>query len=363
MPSTNEAVIAAAGSGKTKRLIDEAVADPAARVLITTYTRENLREIEARLWRDRRAVRCDVTAMTWFEFLLRECVKPYQCHRTGILTIRAINFDAKPPRYARETQFHQYYVDRVGNVYSDRVSALACNLDDLSHGAVVARIAECYDIILIDEMQDLAGWDLNLVERLMKSCARVVAVCDPRQAVYVTNYSSKNRSARGSEVVTWIEKRRKAGVLTVTEQSESFRCNQMICDYADALYPGLPSTTSRNTATVDWMGVHLVHVDDIDQYRDATRAQELRWDRRSRFASPDAKNMGEVKGAAYDRVLILPTGTIIEHLETGVDLKPVTRAKLYVAVTRARHSVGIVTTSRTTKSSLPFWAPARRERD
>jgi superfamily I DNA/RNA helicase len=363
MLSANEAVIAAAGSGKTKRLIDEAVADPGTRVLITTYTRENLREIKARLWREPRSARCDVTAMTWFAFLLRDGVKPYQDHKTEILSVRSINFqrDAKPPRYAKETEFHPYYVDSANNVYKDRVSALACKLDDLSGGKVVARIAECFDLILIDEMQDLAGWDLTLLERLLMSRARVVAVCDPRQSVYVTNYSAKNSGLRRAKVIKWVYSQQKAQRLRITEQTESFRCNQAICDYADALYPDMPQTTSRTSQPLDPAAVHLVHTGDLDQYRAQTGAQELRWRHDSRFASPEGRNFGEVKGMAFDRVLILPTAPITGYVETGADLKPEARAKLYVAVTRARHSVGIVTTSRTTKSGLPFWAPADRE--
>ena len=365
MPSHNEVVIAAAGSGKTKRLIDEAIADPGARVLITTYTRENLREINSRLWMSPGLAARDVTAVTWFEFLLREGVKPYQAYKTEILSIRPINFqhDANPPRYAREAEFHRFYVDSANNVYKDRVSALACKLDKLSGGKVVARIAECFDLILIDEMQDLAGWDLNLLELLLGSRARVVAVCDPRQSVYVTNHSPKNSGLRRAEIIKWIDSQEKKHRLAITEQSESFRCNQMICDYADALYPDMPRTTSRNTQSAEPTGVHLVHADDIDRYRAETGAQELRWRRDSRFASPEGRNFGEVKGMAFDRVLILPTGPVTKYVETRADLKPEARAKLYVAVTRARHSVGIVTTSRATKSNLPFWEPAHRFQD
>src|SRR5689334_23030018 len=95
MPSANEVVIAAAGSGKTKRLIDEALADRSKRVLIVTYTRENLREIESRLWKAAGTEPHQVISMTWFEFLLREVVKPYQAYKTDILRIRSINFSLR----------------------------------------------------------------------------------------------------------------------------------------------------------------------------------------------------------------------------------------------------------------------------
>ena len=50
MASANEAVFASAGSGKTSYLIDHALSEPDKRVLLVTYTNENLREINARLW-------------------------------------------------------------------------------------------------------------------------------------------------------------------------------------------------------------------------------------------------------------------------------------------------------------------------
>lgn len=362
MPSPNEVVIAAAGSGKTKRLIDEALADRSRRVLIATYTRENLREIESRLWQAAGSESHQVTTMTWFEFLLREAVKPYQAYKTGILSIRSINFTLRKAsipslRFARKDDFDRYYIDSGRDLYQDVVSDLACTIDDASGGKVVARLANCYDLILIDEVQDLAGPDLDLMARLFESDARVIAVGDPRQGVYTTNTANRNRQHRRAAIIGWVDEQVSAGRVSKSALSYSHRCNQSICDFADALYPDLPATASRNGTIVHDGGVHLVHVDDLDEYRTIHEPQELRWDRRSLRAGAGALNMGEVKGMAFDRVLIHPTGTITKSLEEGADLAQVTRAKFYVAVTRARHSVGIVTGLRTTSTRLPIWTP------
>ena len=58
-----------------------------------------------------------------------------------------------------------------------------------------------------------------------------------------------------------------------------------------------------------------------------------------------ALNFGLSKGQSFDRVLILPNGPIEEYLTSGnpESLKPLTRARLYVAITRARYSVAIAT--------------------
>ena len=361
MPSRNEFILAAAGSGKTKLLLDEALADRSRRVLITTYTRENLREIQTRLWQEAKAAH-QVTTMSWFEFLLREGVKPYQAYKTDILSIRSINFQVRRSnvpalRYARKDDFRQYYTDQGLNLYQDVVSDLVCALDQESGGKVVRRLAGCYDAIFIDELQDLAGPDLDLLIRLMDSDLRVLGVGDPRQSVYVTNTANRNRQHRRAAITGWIERQVNAGRLTTRALTESYRCNQLICDFADGLYPALPATTSKNAETPPDRGVHLVNVDHLDAYRSAHAPQELRWDKRSKWASSSALNMGEVKGMSFDRVLIHPTGTITAHIETGEELAPATRAKYYVAVTRARHSVGILTERSTTRSQLTFWTP------
>jgi|SRR5680860_447083 len=300
--------------------------------------------------------------MSWFEFLLREGVKPYQAYKTNILSIRSINFQVRRGnvpalRYARKDDFHQYYTDAGLNLYQDVVSDLVCALDQASGGKIVARLANCYDAIFIDEIQDLAGPDLDLLIRLMDSDLRVLGVGDPRQSVYVTNTANRNRQHRRAAIMGWIETQVKRGRLTTQALSDSYRCNQVICDFADALYPDMPATTSKNGETPADMGAHLVNIDHLEAYRATHAPQELRWDKRSKWASNTALNMGEVKGMSFDRVLIHPTGTITASIEKGADLAPATRAKYYVAVTRARHSVGIVTEKSTTKSQLTFWKP------
>lgn len=49
------------------------------------------------------------------------------------------------------------------------------------------------------------------------------------------------------------------------------------------------------------------------------------------------------KGLTYDRVLIYPTGTMRSWMKDhSKTLQPKTKSQFYVAITRARYSVGIV---------------------
>ncbi|MNP24985.1 hypothetical protein D3C76_1177760 [compost metagenome] len=54
-------------------------------------------------------------------------------------------------------------------------------------------------------------------------------------------------------------------------------------------------------------------------------------------------NFGESKGLTFDRVLIYPTKPFINWMnDNNSELAPMSRSKFYVALTRAKFSVGIV---------------------
>lgn len=182
-------------------------------------------------------------------------------------------------------------------------------------------------------------------------------VGDFRQAVYSTNRSNKNSQFRGANLLKWIDARVDADECTKVEHTHSYRCIQSICDFADSLYPSLPATLSKSTCATEHDGVFLVHESEVDSYRRTFEPQELKWDKRNKKAGPSAKNFGQVKGLSFSRVLIFPTGPISSFVEDGAVLPEVSAAKFYVAVTRARQSVGIVTPKKTTNSNLTFWTP------
>ena len=52
--------------------------------------------------------------------------------------------------------------------------------------------------------------------------------------------------------------------------------------------------------------------------------------------------MGECKGLGMTCCLIYPTKPMLSFFKSGKDLAQVEKAKLYVAITRATHIVGIV---------------------
>jgi DNA helicase-2/ATP-dependent DNA helicase PcrA len=345
MPSpTNCAVIAAAGSRKTQGIIDAALAAlPGRRVLITTYTRENCDEIIRRIHRVKGCVPANVTVVPWFTFLINQAARPYQSAITGQIDYaRSLNFKGQHPWGIPRAKPLQYYFDSNADFYRDGVSEFAVHADRATGGLVVQRLEALYDEIYIDELQDLAGYDFEFLDLLFASRKILVTVVgDPRQHTYSTNQSRKNKQYCGHAMVEWLDQR--SEVCPTEYRSESWRCNQEICDWADAIYPGLPATTSRNAARTGHDGVFLLSREDVLKYVEKYHpVTVLRWDRRSGTMGLPAMNIGMSKGGTYPRVLIFPTKPIMQYLKSG-DPKPLKAPEhLYVAVTRARYSVAFV---------------------
>ncbi|MGI5213418.1 UvrD-helicase domain-containing protein [Plantactinospora sp. CA-290183] len=343
MPSAagNRAVIAAAGSRKTQLIIDAALADPTRRTLITTYTEENLAQIRRRLAEATGLVPAHITTMPWFTFLLREAARPFQASLTGrIDDIRSLNFHGSRSRFVRRENVLPYYFDRHGGMYRDGVTDFVCRADDASAGAVVRRLAAMYDNIYIDEFQDLVGYDVDFVDKLFASTMSVTVVGDPRQHTFATNNGPRNKKYRGAGILDWFHRPQMTCELEI--RAESWRCHQVICNWSDRLFPNMPPTTSRNHCETGHDGVFKIAEEDVHAYVAKYDPKVLR----DRVTTPTlglpAMNIGLSKGSTYDRVLIFPTQPMRKYLKTA-DLAALRAPdRLYVAVTRAKHSVTFV---------------------
>jgi DNA helicase-2/ATP-dependent DNA helicase PcrA len=74
----NKLIIAAAGSGKTTFLVNQALAVDFDAVLITTFTEANEQEIRNRIIAKKGYIPGNITVQTWFSFMLQHGVRPYQ---------------------------------------------------------------------------------------------------------------------------------------------------------------------------------------------------------------------------------------------------------------------------------------------
>ena len=344
MPSPRQlAVIAAAGSHKTEYIVNEAMAHADKRVLLTTYTLHNLRCIEQRIYSKAGHIPEHITIISWYGLLLNQWCRPYQKALLGAPgVICGIDFKSERPRAIRQSRSRQYYCNQSGDLYKDWVADFAVKVNEATHGAAIRRLEGIYDEVYIDEVQDLVGYDLGVLDFLLQSNMHVLMVGDPRQHTYSTNQNIKNRKYRGARIVEWLATR--TDVCKLENRTVSYRCNQAICDFADALYPDLPATTSANHEIVAPTGILMLRPDELPTHMAAHAPVVLRHSVSSNTLGVAAINFGASKGSTYDHVVIFPTVPIKNYLKTRDPsmLADEARSKLYVAVTRARHSVAFV---------------------
>jgi len=342
--SENRVIIACAGSGKTTKLVTEALANRDRRIAMVTYTNNNTREIGKRFGEWNSGIPRHVDVMTWFGFLLRECARPYQRSKYVEKRIESLMFvNHQSAQYVQEADTRHHYFANGELIYSDKIARFAVECQKKSSKAVTARLGKIYTDVFIDEFQDLAGWDLEVIKMLLQSDIRVTLVGDPRQHIYSTNPSQKNKQYLGVRLVELVEEWEKNGLCSLDHMSATHRCSNAICEFSNALWPGMDAMTSLRNGTTDHDGVFLVAENVVAKYIQYYRPQVLRYDKNAKTYGYEAVNFGLAKGLQFDRVLIVPTAPIKKYLQTGM-LYHVKKARerLHVAVTRARHSVAFV---------------------
>jgi DNA helicase-2/ATP-dependent DNA helicase PcrA len=210
---------------------------------------------------------------------------------------------------------------------------------------VFDRLSRVYDYIFIDEVQDLAGYDLELIKLLFKTNSNTTLVGDPRQVTYLTHNEKKFGKYQDGRIKEFIQNECKRITVEIDEESLncSYRNNDLICQFSSTLFPDYVVPISKQNDAIEHKGIFFIKESDVDVYLAQYQPLQLRVDRRKQVNTNFAvMNFGESKGLGFDRVLIYPTKPILDFILKNKNLDGTSRAKFYVAITRARYSVGIV---------------------
>jgi len=353
----NKLIIAAAGAGKTTFLVNEALKQKNGRILITTYTRANEAEIRRKISKINKCIPENITVQTWFSFLLQHGARPYQgCvfEKTirGLILVNSqsgqkYSYKGKPVYFSESKEFEKHYFSTNLEIYSDKLSKFVFRCNDKSDGQIMDRLSRIYSHIYVDEVQDLAGYDLELLKLLFETKTDILLVGDPRQVTYLTHHEPKHHKYQKGKIKDFVlEECKDICAIDETILNDSYRCCQAICDFSSRLYPHLTRCVSRQTEKTIHDGVFLIKPQDVNLYLERYGPIELYY----KLARYPALNFGESKGLEFKRVLIHPTEKINQYLTDckltkivkGKETEAFDIAKFYVAVTRACHSVGII---------------------
>lgn len=345
MQSKNLIRCAAAGSGKTWGICRDALkiirAGSNKRVLIVTYTNKGVEAIETEFKKqnfgvlDRRVVIC-----SWYHFILYDLIKPYQTCLTNINEIKSLDFsELYGKRNFGKSGTKERYMNWCGNVKANYASEMAFQLNYLSENRVIKRLEMIYSSAYFDEIQDLAGYDFNIIELLMDSAISTTCVGDNKQATFKTHNTQKGKKQTGINIWFFFNDLQIKGKADIENNLCSRRFNKAICEFANLVFPNENNITTCMEENTEHDGVFLVCRRDIEEYYNHFKPTVLKYDKNTQTDVYQSLNFGQCKGLTFDRVLIYPN----KPLRDFIDGKPLkSEQKYYVAVTRPKYSLAIV---------------------
>lgn len=340
--------LAAVGSGKTYGICSDALKEIHGnrniRILMVTYTNRGAEAIRSELEAQNKGVLpAKIVIYTWYQFLLKELIKPYQTYITGINKLVSIDFTHEHSRNFASAGTAKRYITASDNVRSEEASNLVLLLDEKSDHRVFARLEKAYSSIYIDEVQDLAGHDIDILETLFKLNTSVVCVGDSKQATFQTHSTRTNRKKSGKNIFLFFQDLKRKNIVEIQESLCSRRFNSQICSFANKVYPNKKNITTDVMEETGHDGVFLIARKDVDKYFNFFLPQELRYNKKTvNTYGYNVVNFGECKGKTYPRCLIHANKVFIDFLKGKKLNAP---EKYYVAVTRAKYSNAIIVDS------------------
>lgn len=358
----NQVILAPAGGRKTQRIVEMCsnLSTPKKRAVITYTTTAQRVLVDRLLASDAREQM--PTVMGWYTFLLDHVVRPYASSIPELKDRRIKGLHLVTESLSKWLSGAQYYLTNAGDVYNERLGLLASKVIEADREAVIDRIEHLFDEIYIDEIQDLRGNDLDILDELLMSKIRIIMVGDIRQRLLSTSRSStKYKQYDGLGLVQWFKDRADKGILDLQEIRETWRCCTEVIEFADQMFHSeiFPPTVS-NVIVPQGMhyGVWLVKDDDVEEYISRFHPARYRDSVKTKLVGTDsATNFGLCKGETKDHVLIFPTNPMKRFWKDKTNELPArSRMNTYVAITRARWSAAICVDS-TKGYDIPVWCP------
>lgn len=345
MQLNNIVIMAAAGAGKTHDICKEVIENAKTtnkKILITTYTNKGIESIEKEYKKQNNGViDKNVVILSWFQFLLRELVKPYQSSILNkINIINSIDFNHQYGYINFNSRGTPKHYMLTNNILSNTVSKFAIDSNIKSNNKVIQRLGEIYSHIYIDEIQDLAGEDIEILNLLFNSKIQIQCVGDVKQSTYTTYNAKKNKKITGIHLIDFFKELERKGIITLLFNNKTRRFGREICEFSNSICNDKNNRIeSDKIYKEENQGVYLLDKKGFENYFKIYKPTILKFDAKTKI-DYDSLNFGQCKGMMFDRVAIFPNKKYKEFLQNGTSLD--SPCKYYVSATRARYSIVFV---------------------
>lgn len=328
-------ILAVAGSGKTTNLLDRL--DLTSRTLIVTYTNNNAQNLRAGILIKFGYVPDNIKVKTYFTFLYSFCYKPFLAskHRSkGINWKRPPDFTLKLSR-----SNEKFYFDSNKRIYSGRIAKLLMQdnvIDDIR-----GRLEKYYDNFFIDEVQDFAGHDFNLLGELAKANLNMILVGDFFQHTFDTSTDGNVSSGLHRDIRSFVKAYTDFGFeCDTTTLNKSHRCNSTVCEFIKNKLDIEMLPHDKRTANVKL----VTNQDEVDQIYMNPKIIKLFYQEHHRYGCY-SENWGACKGENkyHDVCVVLNPKTLMKFKnDTLNQLAPQTKNRFYVACSRTRDNLYFV---------------------
>ncbi len=329
-------VLAVAGSGKTKRILDSI--SPHKRSLIITYTNENLRSLEASLVAKYGRIPENVCLLSYFSFLYTFCIRPYFSH-----ALRDRSYTWKTPTYypgAPGKDKIAHYMTKDRYLYANRAAKLVMECG--ATPKAIARLEKYFDSFFVDEVQDFAANDFNLLLALSQASIELLFVGDFFQHTFDTSRDGSTRKNLHKKGITAFTKEFSDAGLDVDTMTldKTYRCSQEVCNFISSNL-GVKIESHRKDQTT------VTVVEDKDTARalfeDPSKVK-LFYQENDKYGC-FSNNWGKSKGLnGYGDVCVVLNQTSQKLFEEGklIEMAEPSKNKLYVACSRANGDLYIL---------------------
>ncbi len=327
-------ILAVAGAGKTTEIINNIKKDD--KTLIITYTENNYNILKNNIIKKFKGIPDNIKIYTYFTFLYRFCFLPL---KKGF-KVKGVDFNGNSNKYIKAKDINYYYNSVSKKMYHNRLAKICsdCFIDD-----IIKRIEKYFNYIYIDEIQDFASHDFNLLLNLIKVNCNILLVGDFYQHTFDTSRDGNVNSNLYNDYDNYINKIKNSNSnikIDTVNFLKSKRCSKQVCEFITE-YLKIKIESYDNHDSI------IKEIDDentIKKIANDDNIVKLFYQNSKKYDMKNKDNWGNSKGNTYINICVVLNKNSYEKYKKHKlnELPSSTKNKLYVALSRAIKDVYII---------------------
>lgn len=327
-------ILAVAGAGKTTEIINNIKKDD--KTLIITYTENNYNILKNNIIKKFKGIPDNIKIYTYFTFLYRFCFLPL---KKGF-KVKGLDFNSNSNKYIKAKDINYYYNRVSKKMYHNRLAKICSDyfIDD-----IIKRIEKYFNYIYIDEIQDFASHDFNLLLNLIKTNCNILLVGDFYQHTFDTSRDGNVNSNLYNDYDNYINKIKNSDSnikVDTVNFLKSKRCSKQVCEFITE-YLKIKIESYNNHDSI------IREIDDenaIEKIANDDNIVKLFYQNSKKYDMKNKDNWGNSKGNTYINTCVVLNKNSYEKYKKHKlnELPSSTKNKLYVALSRATNDVYII---------------------